>query len=89
MKKEYSKEVMLLITFNLIFIIVGLVFVPMLSLGVIPKNVILGVFTVIEACLILLLICKRGKLDKASASLLLISFVAVSVVIFKWATGSI
>lgn len=89
MKKVYSKEVKLLIAFNLIFVIVGLVFVPMLDKGVILNNIILGVCTVVDICLILLLICRREKLDKASASLLLLSFAAVFTVIYKWITGSI
>ncbi|MEG1916936.1 MAG: hypothetical protein RR061_09700 [Muribaculaceae bacterium] len=90
MKKiKYSKEVKVALIFNLIFILIGLVLIPLLSLSVLLKNIILGTLTALDAGLFLMIILKPEKLDKASGTLLLISFMAVATVIFKWAGGLI
>lgn len=83
-RTAYSREVVILVLFNAVFVIVSLVLMPILKLGMLPQNIILGVFTALDAGLFLRIILKPEKIDKASGTLLLISFAAVFTVVFKW-----
>lgn len=84
---KYSKEVGILVLFNAIFVIVGLVLLPILDPSILSKNIILGIFAVLDAGFFLRMILGPGKIDKASGTLLLTSFGAAFMIVFKWLEG--
>ncbi len=77
----------LFLLYNLAYCVIAFIFLPAADLAEIELNTLLGLLTLIGGIFFVAVLRRTEKSDTASKNLLLISFAAATVVIYKWVNG--
>lgn len=73
--------------YNLVYCIIAFIFLPAADLAEAELNTMLGLLTLIGGIFFVTVLRKTKKEDTAARNLLLISFAAAMVVLYKWVNG--
>ena len=83
----YGLLLELFLLYILAYCIIAFIFLPAADLAEIELNTLLGLLTLIGGIFFVVVLRKTEKGDAASRNLLLISFAAAMVVVYKWVNG--
>lgn len=86
-KPAYSRMLELYLIYNLVYCIIAFIFLPAADLAEAQLNALLGMLTLIGGIFFVAVLRRTEKTDTASRNLLLVSFAAAMVVIYKWVNG--
>ena len=84
---SYSWMLELFLLYNLVYCIIAFIFLPAADLAEAQLNTMLGLLTLIGAVFFVAVLRRTKKEDIAARNLLLISFAAAMVVVYKWVNG--
>lgn len=86
-KPACSLMLELFLLYNLAYCIIAFIFLPAADLADVELNTLLGLLTLIGGIFFVAVLRRTEKTDAAARNLLLISFAAAMVVVYKWVNG--
>lgn len=84
---SHSRMLELFLLYNLVYCIIAFIFLPAADLAEVELNTMLGLLTLIGGIFFVAVLRRTKREDTAARNLLLISFAAAMVVVYKWVNG--